>query len=86
MADDSEASREVRNPGIVLWKWFLNSLLQNQFVTDEVSMIIRDSVEATIGTSEFNNELVKQWTTIILETTTHGLMTLQKPFKYTGKS
>jgi len=59
--------------------------LQSQFVVDEVSTIIKEAVEKTIGGNAYQHNKVSQWTSSVVETLLGTLTKLQKPFKYIGK-
>ncbi|XP_063233828.1 dynein light chain Tctex-type 1 isoform X2 [Bacillus rossius redtenbacheri] len=54
----------------------------SQFVVDEVSTIIKEAVETTIGGNVYNVAKVNQWTSSVVETCLGALTKLQKPFKY----
>ncbi|KAE8749972.1 hypothetical protein FOCC_FOCC003443 [Frankliniella occidentalis] len=57
----------------------------SQFVVDEVSTIIKEAVESTIGGNSYQHAKVNQWTSSIVETLLGTLTKQQKPFKYIGK-
>lgn len=59
--------------------------LQNLFVVDDVSKIIKDTVEQTIGGNAYQNDKVNQWTGTVVETCLQVLTQLQKPYKYIGE-
>ncbi len=59
-------------------------LLQTQFVVDEVSNIIKESVESTIGGNSYAHAKVNNWTNSVVESCLAALTKLQKPFKYIG--
>ena len=63
---------------------FIN--VQTQFVVDEVSNIIKESIESTIGGNGYAHSKVGQWTNSVVESCLASLTKLQKPFKYIGKS
>ncbi|KAK6474185.1 dynein light chain Tctex-type 1-like [Huso huso] len=49
---------------------------------DDVSNIIKDAVESTIGSSAYQHNRVNQWTSGVVETSLNQLTKLGKPFKY----
>uniref|UniRef100_A0A3Q2VKN3 Dynein light chain Tctex-type 1b n=3 Tax=Haplochromini TaxID=319058 RepID=A0A3Q2VKN3_HAPBU len=55
---------------------------QAGFVVEDVSTIIKESVEATIGGNAYQHNRVNQWTTSIVEQCLSQLSKLGKPFKY----
>lgn len=55
---------------------------QTAFVVDEVSTIIKESVEAAIGGNTYQHSRVNQWTTNVVEQCLSQLSKLGKPFKY----
>ncbi|XP_010795252.1 dynein light chain Tctex-type 1 isoform X2 [Notothenia coriiceps] len=58
---------------------------ETAFVVDEVSKIIKESVEATIGANAYQHSRVNQWTTSVVEQCLSQLSKLGKPFKYIEK-
>ena len=62
----------------------MNFLFQTQFVVDEVSNIIKESIENTIGGNGYAHPKVSQWTNAVVESCLASLTKLQKPFKYIG--
>lgn len=56
--------------------------LQNLFVVDDVSKIIKETVESTIGGNAYQNDKVNSWTGTVVETVLQVLTQLQKPYKY----
>ena len=60
-------------------------LFQTQFVVDEVSNIIKESIENTIGGNGYAHAKVSQWTNAVVESCLASLTKLQKPFKYIGE-
>ncbi|KAI3378156.1 hypothetical protein SNEBB_009136 [Seison nebaliae] len=52
------------------------------FVVDEVSNIIKESIEATVDKQTYTQSKVNQWTTNIVEQCLTHLTKLNKPFKY----
>ncbi len=57
---------------------------QTQFVVDEVSNIIKESIESTIGGNSYTHAKVNNWTNSVVESCLASLTKLQKPFKYIG--
>merc|ERR1712212_1225568 len=55
---------------------------ETQFVVDEVSNIIKESIENTIGGNGYAHPKVSQWTNAVVESCLASLTKLQKPFKY----
>eukprot|EP00047_Mylnosiga_fluctuans_P002830 m.226142 g.226142 ORF g.226142 m.226142 type:complete len:117 (+) comp11378_c0_seq1:33-383(+) len=55
---------------------------ETSFVVDEVSMIIKECVEQTIGVNTYQQSKVNQWTSNIVESCLKRLCALNKPFKY----
>lgn len=51
---------------------------------DEVSNIIKESIESTIGGNSYVHTKVNQWTNSVVESCLASLTKLQKPFKYIG--
>lgn len=62
-----------------------NFLFQTQFVADEVSGIVKETIEQVIGGQTYCNTKVSQWTSSVVEGCLLGLTGLQKPFKYIGE-
>lgn len=62
------------------------TLLQTQFVMDEVINIIKESIENTIGGNSYVHSKVSNWTNSVVESCLASLTKLQKPFKYIGES
>ena len=52
---------------------------------DEVSNIIKESIESTIGGNSYVHAKVNHWTNSVVESCLASLTKLQKPFKYIGK-
>lgn len=52
---------------------------------DEVSNIIKDAIEESIGGNTYQQSKVNQWTSSVVDTCLAALTKLQKPFKYIGK-
>lgn len=57
---------------------------QNQFVVDDVSKIIKEAIENTIGGNAYQHDKVNQWTSAVVENCLSVLTKLQKPYKYIG--
>ncbi|XP_044185296.1 dynein light chain Tctex-type 1 isoform X2 [Thunnus albacares] len=58
---------------------------ETAFVVDEVSKIIKESVETAIGGNAYQHSRVNQWTTSVVEQCLSQLSKLGKPFKYIEK-
>lgn len=58
---------------------------QTAFVVDEVSNIIKESIEGAIGGNAYQHNKVNQWTSNVVEQCLNQLTKLGKPFKYIGK-
>ncbi|TRY87873.1 hypothetical protein DNTS_006224, partial [Danionella cerebrum] len=52
------------------------------FVVDEVSGIVKETLEVVIGRSQFEQKRVAQWTSSVVEQSLSQLSKLNKPFKY----
>jgi len=52
---------------------------------DEVSDIIKDSIEHSIGSQLYQQNMVNKWTDSVVENCLTKLSKLAKPFKYIGK-
>ncbi|XP_031731391.1 dynein light chain Tctex-type 1 isoform X2 [Anarrhichthys ocellatus] len=55
---------------------------ETAFVVEEVTKIIKESVEAAIGGSAYQHSRVNQWSTSVVEQSLSQLSKLGKPFKY----
>ncbi|XP_077443836.1 dynein light chain Tctex-type 1 isoform X1 [Stigmatopora argus] len=55
---------------------------ETTFVVEDVTKLIKDSIETTIGTSSYQHFRVNQWSTTIVEQCLSQLCKLGKPFKY----
>ncbi|XP_046668962.1 dynein light chain Tctex-type 1 [Homalodisca vitripennis] len=55
---------------------------ESLFVVDEVSNIIKDAIEETIGGNTYQQSKVNQWTSSVVDACLAALTKLQKPFKY----
>lgn len=54
-------------------------------MVDEVSDIIKDSIEHSIGSQLYQQSMVNKWTNSVVENCLTRLCKLAKPFKYIGK-
>ncbi len=54
-------------------------------MVDEVSNIIKESIESTIGGNSYAHAKVNNWTNSVVESCLASLTKLQKPFKYIGE-
>uniref|UniRef100_UPI00398EECD0 dynein light chain Tctex-type 1-like isoform X1 n=1 Tax=Pristiophorus japonicus TaxID=55135 RepID=UPI00398EECD0 len=55
---------------------------ETAFIVDEISGIIKESIEAAIGGNVYQPSRVNQWTTSVVELCLSQLTKLGKPFKY----
>ncbi|XP_063708401.1 dynein light chain Tctex-type [Culicoides brevitarsis] len=55
---------------------------ENQFVVDDVSKIIKEAIENTIGGNVYQHDKVNNWTGAVVENCLNVLTKLQKPYKY----
>ncbi|KAK2163038.1 hypothetical protein LSH36_87g06017 [Paralvinella palmiformis] len=55
---------------------------ETAFVVDEVSNIIKESIEGAIGGNAYQHNKVNQWTSNVVEQCLNQLTKLGKPFKY----
>ncbi|XP_033875088.2 dynein light chain Tctex-type 1 [Acipenser ruthenus] len=55
---------------------------ETTFVVDEISTIIKESVEGAIGGNAYQHSRVNQWSTNVVEQCLSQLTKLGKPFKY----
>ena len=62
------------------------SHFQNQFIVDDVSKIIKEAIEQTIGGNAYQHDKVNNWTGAVVENCLSVLTKQQKPYKYIGKS
>lgn len=67
---------------IIFYVFFL---FKNQFVVDDVSKIIKEAIETTIGGNAYQHDKVNNWTGAVVETCLNVLTKLQKPYKYIGE-
>ena len=54
-------------------------------MVEEVSNIIKESIEGSIGGNAYQHNKVNQWTSSVVEQCLNQLTKLSKPFKYIGK-
>lgn len=52
------------------------------FVTEEVNKVIRDSIDAVIGSNTYQVDQVNKWSTAVSEAVLTALSKMKKPFKY----
>lgn len=55
---------------------------ENQFVVDDVSKIIKDTIETVISGNAYQQEKVNQWSAAVSEQCLSALSKLKKHFKY----
>ncbi|XP_007892070.1 dynein light chain Tctex-type 1 [Callorhinchus milii] len=55
---------------------------ETEFVVDEVSAIIKESIETAIGGNSYQPSRVNHWTSTVVEMCLSQLTKLNKPFKY----
>ena len=55
---------------------------ETTFVVEEVSNIIKESIEGSIGGNAYQQNKVNQWTSSVVEQCLNQLTKLGKPFKY----
>ncbi|XP_030638565.1 dynein light chain Tctex-type 1 isoform X1 [Chanos chanos] len=55
---------------------------ETAFVVEDVSRIVKESVEGVIGGSAYQHSRVSQWTSSVVEQSLSQLSKLGKPFKY----
>ncbi|KTF81972.1 hypothetical protein cypCar_00045612 [Cyprinus carpio] len=55
---------------------------ETAFVVDEVSSIVKESLEAVIGRNPYEQKRVNQWVSSVVEQCLGQLSKLSKPFKY----
>ncbi|XP_053568943.1 dynein light chain Tctex-type 1-like [Bombina bombina] len=55
---------------------------ETSFVVDEISGIIKESIESAIGGNAYQNNKANQWTNNVVEQTLGQLTKLSKPFNY----
>lgn len=57
-------------------------LLQGVFIADDVSSIVKECLDDTLSSKEYNPDMVSMWTDECLQNCIRRLTALQKPFKY----
>ncbi|XP_055028027.1 dynein light chain Tctex-type 1 isoform X3 [Misgurnus anguillicaudatus] len=55
---------------------------ETSFVVDEITTIIKETVESIIGNSSFQQSQINLWSSSIVESSLNQLTKLGKPFKY----
>ena len=55
---------------------------ETTFVVDDVSNVIKESIENTIGGNAYQHNKVNQWTSNVVELCLNQLTKLNRPFKY----
>ncbi|KAL5280852.1 DYNLT1 family protein [Megaselia abdita] len=55
---------------------------ENQFIVDDVSKIIKEAIESTIGGNAYQQDKVNNWTGAVVENCLTVLTKQQKPYKY----
>lgn len=60
----------------------LSNAEEAAFVADDVSNIIKESIDAVLQNQAYNETKVSQWTTSCLENCIKRLTAMNKPFKY----
>eukprot|EP01137_Pigoraptor_chileana_P035017 Opistho-2@28429 len=55
---------------------------ESAFIVEEVTGIIKESVEALIGAAHYQHSKVGQWSSNVVELCLKRLTALNKPFKY----
>lgn len=55
---------------------------ETAFVVDEVSNIIKEAIEGSIGGNAYQQNKVNSWTSSVVESCLNQLTKLGKPFKY----
>jgi dynein light chain Tctex-type 1 len=60
----------------------MNHINEGSFIVDEVSNIIKQSIEINIGSQSYQLVKINTWTSSIVETILNSLIKLNKPFKY----
>lgn len=54
-------------------------------MVDDVSKIIKEAIEVSIGGNAYQHNKVSQWTSNVVEACLGNLTKLQKPYKYIGE-
>ncbi|CAF1121634.1 unnamed protein product, partial [Didymodactylos carnosus] len=60
----------------------MDDINETSFVVDEVSNVIKESIEVTIGSQSYQQAKINTWTSNIVEAILNSLTKLNKPFKY----
>lgn len=60
----------------------LEEVEQSQFVVDEVSTIIKEAIEETIGGNVYQQSKVNLWVSQVVDLCINRLTKLNKPYKY----
>jgi len=60
----------------------MNHINEGSFIVDEVSNIIKQSIEINLGSQSYQLAKINTWTSSIVETILNSLIKLNKPFKY----
>ncbi|KAI8998244.1 Tctex-1 [Gaertneriomyces semiglobifer] len=55
---------------------------EKAFMVDEVTNVIKESIESTLQNAMYHHNKVAQWNSNIVEQTLKRLTSLNKPFKY----
>ena len=55
---------------------------KTQFLVDEVSAVIKEAIETTIGGNSYMQAKVSQWTNGVVKSCLASLTKLQEPFKH----
>ncbi|KAK2878802.1 hypothetical protein Q8A67_019593 [Cirrhinus molitorella] len=55
---------------------------ETTFVVEEITTVIKETVESTIGNNSYQHSKINQWTSNIVELSLSQLTKLGKPFKY----
>lgn len=55
---------------------------ETQFVVDDVSKIIKEAIEVSIGGNTYSHQKVNSWTSSVVENVLAALCKLAKPYKY----
>lgn len=82
-----EVSNITNHRELLCCYWFVfhrHDVFQNQFIVDDVSKIIKEAIENTIGGTAYQHIKVNQWTSAVVESCLGQLTKLQKPYKYIG--
>ena len=61
---------------------YLLVFVQGVFVAEDVSNVIKECLDNTLQSQQYDADMVPQWTNECLESCIRRLTTLSKPFKY----